>query len=102
MYAALALCVVLVACLAWQIRSAAADRASLLASFAAEREAWVRERRDLNTRIQSPEVAPFLLEEADDADNDLPVLPEFETDEAALEQARLQLQSVGYEEGPAL
>lgn len=92
-------CVALLAFLVvWQSYAWAKERTDLLASFAAEREIWVRERRDLNNRIQVPEAAPYLTE--DNGENDLPVLPEFEMDSAELERAKRELEEAGYSEGP--
>jgi hypothetical protein len=71
------------------------------AAFAAERQEWVRERRDLNNRIQVPEAAPFMEDSGDDqGGDDLPVLPGGMIDEEELEQARAALNEVGYDEGP--
>jgi hypothetical protein len=70
--------------------------------FAAERQQWVRERRDLNNRIQIPDAAPYLAEADSGSEDDLPVLPEFEMDSDALERAKAELEAAGYEEGPAL
>lgn len=45
------------------------DRRAQREAFAEERRQWARERRELNNRLQAPEVAPLL--EAPDAGDDL-------------------------------
>lgn len=83
--------------IAWQFYSAVVERDK----FATEREGWRAERSELLSRIQVPAAAPFLFEpDAKDADNDLPVLPPI-ADAEALEHAQRELESVGYEDGPA-
>lgn len=83
--------------------SSTRERTTREASFSTEREIWVRERRDLNNRIQVPEAAPYLAEEDNPAaaKDDLPVLPEFTVDEEELERAQRELAAAGYEDGPA-
>lgn len=102
-YLASACLAVLAFLVVWQSYAYARERAELLAGFATERQQWVRERRDLNTRIQAPQAAPYLLEDQDETagDDDLPILPEFTMDEAALDRAKAELLSAGYESGPA-
>lgn len=76
-------------CLFLQWRSSKQLEA-LLKEQAAEREAWVAERRDLNNRIQVPEAAPFM----DTTPDTVPPIQHvpFEDDEAfhkAMEEAGL-------------
>jgi len=78
------------------------ERRELLERFNEERLHWMRERRDLNNRIQVPEAAPYLAEDEPGADvNDLPTLPEFAVDEEEMERAKRELEQVGYTDGPA-
>ena len=104
LFLALACIAVLGTLLIWQFYSSAKERAETQASFTREREAWVRERRDLNNRIQIPQAAPYLAAEDDPeaGKDDLPTLPEFSIDEVEMEEAKRELEKVGYEEGPAL
>ncbi len=95
-------CVALLVAFVLQQWSHRAERKAERAAFAEERQQWVRERRDLNNRIQMPEAAPFLLEDQEPSDDDMPVMPDFALDEAELEKARQALTEAGYEEGPAL
>lgn len=90
----------LVAYIVWSTWAVDRDRKAERTAFAEERQQWVRERRDLNTRIQMPQAAPFLLEEDGPSDDDMPVMPEFAVDEAELERAKLALEEAGYSEGP--
>jgi hypothetical protein len=76
------------------------ERSALLSTFTLEREVWMRERRDLNNRIQVPEAAPYMTNDDGPSGDDLPTLPEFELDEADLEKARVALEEAGYSEGP--
>lgn len=55
------------------------ERAALLGGFKAEREAWATERTDLNNRIQVPEAAPFMDEDAE------PQFVPFDDDDAQLD-----------------
>lgn len=71
-------------------------------AFSEERQVWVRERRDLNNRIQVPEAAPYLADDEPGADrDDLPVLPEFTVDPEEMERAKQTLEQAGYSDGPA-
>lgn len=71
-------------------------------AFDAEREKWRVERSELLTRIQAPQAAPFMFEsEPEDAENDLPLPPEFLADAEELEKAQRALTELGYDEGPA-
>lgn len=80
-----------------------AERERLLCAFDAERHAWVKERRDLNNRIQVPESAPYLAEDDPDAGrDDLPTLPDFAVNEEELERAKAELAAAGYESGPVV
>lgn len=101
MLALSAVSVALFAYVVWQAHSISRERERLLSEFAAEREIWVRERRDLNNRIQVPEAAAFMVEEDGPSDDDLPVLPEFTVDAEEFERAKAELEAVGYSEGPA-
>jgi hypothetical protein len=94
------ICVALLGVLVWLTGNHSEEGKEREKMFTAEREAWVRERRDLNTRIQMPQAAPFLLEEEGPSNDDMPVMPEFVVDEAELERARLELEEAGYSEGP--
>lgn len=76
---------------------------SLRVAFETERLAWVKERRDLNNRIQVPDAAPYLTEDDPDAGrDDLPTLPEFAVNEEELERAKAELAAAGYESGPVV
>jgi hypothetical protein len=84
--------------IAWQSYAAVVERDK----FTQERQEWATERRDLNNRIQVPEAAPFLFEaKPEDAEDDLPLPPEFVADAEELEKAQRALAEVGYDEGPA-
>lgn len=89
-----AVALLLLAYIAWQERGFERERQA----FREEREAWVRERRDLLNRIQIPEAAPFIAEEP--SEHDLPTLPEFTMDQSELERAKQELADLGYQEGP--
>jgi hypothetical protein len=84
----------------WQSYVSARERDKLLADFSSEREIWVRERRDLNNRIQIPEAAPFMADEDGSSEDDLPTLPGFTMNEEERERAMQELEEVGYSEGP--
>lgn len=94
-----AACFVLLAALVfWQFYLAIVEREK----FADERREWQQERAELLTRIQAPEAAPFLFEaKPEDAENDLPLPPDFTVDSEELERAQQELESVGYSDGPA-
>lgn len=94
------LSLLLLACLVYLAQRFSEERARMLKAFNEERGIWIRERRDLNNRIQVPESAPFMPTDGPSED-DLPRLPEFAVDEDELEQARRHLEEVGYESGPA-
>lgn len=69
--------------------------------FDRERRQWAEERGELLTRIQAPQAAPFMFEsKLEDAENDLPLPPEFTIDEEELERAKDELARVGFEDGP--
>lgn len=100
-YLAIALAA-LIALFAWVVYSTDRERRRREEAFARERGVWVRERRDLNNRIQIPQAAPFIAEAEEEPDpNDLPLPPEFAVDQGELEQAMKELEAVGYEDGPA-
>jgi hypothetical protein len=96
------ICVALLAFVAWRERDRSIERAAERKSFNEERGIWIRERRDLNNRIQVPQAAPFMDTGDGPSDNDLPLLPDFTIDEAELERAKAELNEMGYAEGPAL
>lgn len=99
-FALIALSFALIACIVWQFYCHLVTLDKERAAFAAEREAWVRERRDLNNRIAVPQAAPFMSEdEQGPSKDDLPILPEFELDEAKVEEAKAELERLGYSEG---
>lgn len=88
----------------WQQLVSRREREAEREAFASERREWVRERRDLNNRIQIPEAAPFMEDDPEqpgDREDDLPVLPAGTVDEEQLDRAREALAEVGYDEGPA-
>lgn len=98
----LAIAVVILVIVTW-VQSLRAEQAlsTERLHFASEREVWVRERRDLNNRIQVPEAAPFMSEgEEGPSPDDLPILPEFTMDEVELERVKRELAELGYAEGP--
>lgn len=87
----------LIAVIAWQSYERIIERDK----FAHERQQWTEERRELLSRIQAPEAAPFMFEtKPEDAEDDLPTLPGFTMSEEELEQAREALEEAGYSEGP--
>jgi hypothetical protein len=96
-----AVAIALVGYIVWSTWAVDRDRKAERSAFADERQQWVRERRDLNTRIQMPQVAPFLLEDEGPSEDDMPVMPDFVVDEAELEKANRALAEAGYEDGPA-
>lgn len=97
-----ALAFAILALVVWREREHSAERERREKAFNEERGIWIRERRDLNNRIQIPQAAPYLSAEDDGpSEDDLPLAPEFAVDEDELEKARRHLEAVGYESGPA-
>lgn len=85
----------------WREREHAAERERREKAFNEERGIWIRERRDLNNRIQIPQAAPFMAVDEDPSPDDVPLPPDFTVDEDELQKAVAHLESVGYESGPA-